>query len=49
MIAEIYDYLEINMEFLSAVKGLLGCNISREIKQILKEVNKALLKIKDMQ
>lgn len=49
IIAQGYDHLDINMEFLSVVKGLFSCNISREVKQILKEVNKALLKIKDMQ
>ena len=44
-----YDYLRINMEFLSVVKGLFRCNINTDVKQILGKVNAALLKIKDMQ
>jgi hypothetical protein len=44
-----YDYLRINMEFLSIVKGLFRCNVSIDVKRILGKVNSALLKIKDMQ
>lgn len=44
-----YDYLRINMEFLSVVKGLFRCNINTDVKQILRKVNAVLLKIKDMQ
>ncbi|MEY8519148.1 hypothetical protein AALC25_20095 [Lachnospiraceae bacterium 29-84] len=44
-----YDYLRINMEFLSVVKGLFKCNITSDVKQVLGKVNAALLKIKTMQ
>lgn len=44
-----YDYLRINMEFLSVVKGLFRCNITAEVKQSLGQVNAALQKIKDLQ
>ena len=44
-----YDYLRINMEFLSVVKGLFGCNITADVRQVLGKVNAALLKIKAMQ
>lgn len=44
-----YDYLSINMEFLSVVKGLFRCNINTDVKKILGKVNAALLSIKDMQ
>lgn len=44
-----YDYLRINMEFLSVVKGLFKCNITPDVKQVLGKVNAALLKIKTMQ
>lgn len=44
-----YDYLRINMEFLSVVKGLFRCNITAEVKQALGQVNAALQKIKDLQ
>ena len=44
-----YDYLSINMEFLSVVKGLFRCNINTDVKKILGKVNAALLRIKDMQ
>lgn len=43
-----YDYLRINMEFLSVVKGLFRCNITSDAKQILGKVNAALLKIQAM-
>ena len=43
-----YDYLRINMEFLSVVKGLFKCNITADVKQVLGKVNAALLKIKAM-
>lgn len=43
-----YDYLRINMEFLSVVKGLFRCNINTDVKQILGKVNAALLKIKQI-
>lgn len=44
-----YDYLRINMEFLSVVKGLFRCNIAADVRQVLGKVNAALLKIKAMQ
>lgn len=44
-----YDYLRINMEFLSVVKGLFRCNITADVRQVLGKVNAALLKIKAMQ
>ena len=44
-----YDYLRINMELLSVVKGLFKCNITSDVKQVLGKVNAALLKIKTMQ
>lgn len=44
-----YDYLGINMEFLSVVKGLFRCNITPEVKQALGKVNATLLKIQDVQ
>jgi len=43
-----YDYKNINMEFMSIVKGLFRCNISQEVKQILGKVNAALRKIEEM-
>ena len=44
-----YDYLGINMEFLSIVNGLFRCNIAPEVKQTLGRVNAALQKIKNLQ
>lgn len=44
-----YDYLRINMEFLSVVNGLFKCNINTDVRKILEQVNATLLKIKDMQ
>lgn len=44
-----YDYLRINMEFLSVVKGLFRCNITADVRQVLGKVNAALLRIKAMQ
>lgn len=44
-----YDYLRINMEFLSVVKGLFRCNITADVRQVLGKVNATLLKIKAMQ
>ena len=49
VISQGYDYLGINMEFLSVVKGLFSCDISAEVKQVLKKVNAALSRIRDMQ
>lgn len=49
VISQGYDYLGINMEFLSVVRGLFSCNISTEVKQVLQKVNAALSRIKDMQ
>ena len=49
VISQGYDYLEINMEFLSVVRGLFSCNISTEVKQVLQKVSAALSRIKDMQ
>ncbi len=43
-----YDYLRINMEFLSVVKGLFRCNITSDVKQVLGKVNAALQKIQAM-
>lgn len=49
VISQGYDYLGINMEFLSVVKGLFSCDISPEVKQVLQKVNAALSRIRDMQ
>jgi len=49
VISQGYDYLGINMEFLSVVKGLFSCDISTEVKQVLQKVNAALSRIRDMQ
>lgn len=42
------DYRRINMEFISIVKGLFRCNITKEVKGILGQVNAALQRIKSM-
>ena len=49
IINEGYDYLGINMEFLSVVNGLFRCNIAPEVKQTLGRVNAELQKIKNLQ
>lgn len=49
IINEGYDYLGINMEFLSVVNGLFKCNVTPEVKQTLGRVNAALQKIKNLQ
>lgn len=49
VISQGYGYLGINMEFLSVVKGLFSCDISAEVKQLLRKVNAALSRIRDMQ
>lgn len=49
VISQGYDYLGINMEFLSVVKGLFSCDISTKVKQVLQKVNAALSRIRDMQ
>lgn len=41
-----YDYLGINMEFLSVVNGLFSYGVSDDIKEILGKVHAALTKIK---
>lgn len=48
IIATGHDYLNINNEFLSIVKGLFKCNITTEVKQSLGKVNSALSKIQKM-
>lgn len=45
VIREEYDYLNINMEFMSVVNGLFRCNVISDVKRILGEVNAALHKI----
>ena len=43
-----YDYLNIDDEFPSIVKGLFKCGISSEVKQLLGKVNSALHDIQIM-
>lgn len=45
VIREEYDYLNVNMEFMSVVNGLFRCNVTSDVKRILGEVNAALYKI----
>lgn len=44
-----YDYLNINKEFISVVKGLFKCNITPDVKKVLAKVNAALQKIRCFQ
>jgi len=48
VISKGYNYINVNIEFMSVVKGLFKCNISSEVKIILGKVNYALYKIQKM-
>lgn len=48
IILEGYNHMNINMEFMSIVKGLFKCNISPDVRTILGKVNATLYEIKKM-